>query len=115
MGAEKTNFFPTPPDDEAQWLARQYVWYKKAFTLKAADWQSNDQGADNLHLGVYTPQNVLLYKRTLDAQALRAESPDGNLTLSLEFKTVNAAYPAVVRVCSWSVTSGWGAVMEKPW
>ncbi|MBS1203456.1 MAG: glycosyltransferase [Proteobacteria bacterium] len=115
MGAEKTNFFSTPPDDEAQWLARQYVWYKKALKLEAADWRSDEQEVDNLHLGVYTPQNVLLYKRTLDAQALQAKSPDDSLTLSLEFKTANAAHPTVVRICPWSASSGWGVVTEKPW
>ncbi|KLG05256.1 glycosyltransferase [Enterobacter cloacae subsp. cloacae] len=118
MGAEKINFFPTPPEDEAQWLARQYVWYKKALTLEASDWLSDDQEVDNLHLCVYTPQNVLLYKRTLDAQvfpALRAKSPDDSLTLSLEFKTASAVHPSVVRVCAWSASSGWGAVTEKPW
>lgn len=118
MSAEKINFFPTPPDDHAQWLARQYVWYKKNLTLEPAVWRADDGDAEKLHLGVYNPQNMLLYKRTLDArelQALHTASPDDNLTLSLEFKTATAAQPAVVRICPWSITSGWGTVTEKTW
>jgi len=118
MSAEKINFFPTPPDDHAQWIARQYVWYKKNLTLEPAVWRADDKEAETLHLGVYNPQNMLLYKRTLDArelQALHTASPDDNLTLSLEFKTANAAQPSVVRICPWSITSGWGTVTEKTW
>ncbi len=118
MGSEKINFFATPPADETEWLNRQFTYHKKSITLNAPDYEIAESETGNLHLNVYNAQNMLLYKRTLDAtelETLRSKSAENVLKLSLEFKTASMATPSVVRICPWSDTSGWGKVTEKAW
>ena len=118
MASGKINFFATPPVDETEWLKRQHACHKKSLTLNAADYVVGETDISTLHINVYNAQNVLLYKRTLapaELEALHADAADNVLTLVLEFNTVGMTRPAVVRICSWSDTSGWGAVTEEAW
>lgn len=118
MASEKINFFATPPVDETQWLKRQHAYYKKSIALNAADYAVGETDISTLHINVYNAQNALLYKRALaqaELEALHANSTDNVLTLVLEFNTAGMTQPAVVRICPWTDTSGWGAVTEEAW
>jgi hypothetical protein len=118
MDSGKVNFFTSWPEDEREWLSRQYVYHKKSLTLCESDYRADEVEMSSLNLSVYNQQNVLLYKRSLETEelaTLRDSSPGDSLTLSLEFKTTSAVRPSVIRVCPWSTSSGWGNVTEKAW
>lgn len=118
-GSDAVSFFATPPNDEAEWLARQFAWYKKPITLNQADFTFCVQHEGDLHIHVYSLHNVLLYQRKLtpvDLQALRAAAINDQLRLSLDFKAAHQAHqPATIRICPWSAAQGWGTVTESAW
>ncbi len=118
MAPEHKTFFSEWPADEAQWLERQFAYHKKTLTLSKAEYDTRDPAFESLHVSVYTPQNVLLYKKTLassELETLRANSNNDDIAISFEFKTHAAATPKFVRICPWSADSGWGTVTEKTW
>ncbi|MCT4715759.1 UDP-N-acetylglucosamine-transferase [Enterobacteriaceae bacterium H18W14] len=111
-------FFADPPADEADWIGRQYAWYKKSITLKQAEYFPSEAETSSLNLSVYNQQNTLLYKRMFTLQELEtfiSRSQDGGWVIPLEFKTASTVKPEVVRICPWSTTTGWGTVTEKRW
>lgn len=120
LGKEKINFFAIPPEDEEEWIHRQYANYRKTITLSEKEYQTDAEDAEEsvLHVSVYNSTNTLLYKREINADELRSlcekSSPD-KLSLALEFKTLGRFEPSVIRLCPWSPASGWGTVTEKNW
>lgn len=118
MGAGKVNFFPDPPASRSEWLCRQHAWYKKTLTLKKADYKADTDDISALHLSVYNQQNELFHKRTFarsELDELRQKTSTEEITLPVEFKTTSLSKPTVIRLCTWSDSSGWGSVTERTW
>ncbi|WP_312626007.1 GlcNAc-transferase family protein [Scandinavium sp.] len=119
LGAEKTSVFPPEswPDDE-QWVQRLISPFRKTVTLKKEAVAALMPTTDWWYLGVYSAGNRLMDEKKLSPEALEKSlniSKNDEFSLDIQFSTAPRFDPAVVRLCPFSESGGWGEVLEKPW
>lgn len=109
-------YFAAPPDDDAHWLSRQFIYNSKQVSMEKS--LCANPHTESLCVSVYTQRNTLMYKKMLDSTELArlcADSDNDEVSLTVKFKTNTMEKPSVVRICPWSDSTGWGAVTEQAW
>ncbi len=117
-GPQRVTWFDTLPATHQKWLQTLDHIHQRHWHLEKGKIDINQNDVSWWHLGVYTADNQPLFIQQLSPEEFQKKLKPINeeiTELKILFKTAFPAPAHSMRLCHYSLDTGWGEVMEQSW
>jgi hypothetical protein len=118
VSQDKVSWFEYATRQHEGWRQRLVRPNKKQLKIDKAQFTAHQTDTHSWHICVYTEDNRLINKQIIEQDSLStqlASTPSLPLEISLNFTCPAVQHPHVIRISPFSLTHGWGDVLELPW
>ncbi|WP_380182309.1 GlcNAc-transferase family protein [Kalamiella sp. sgz302252] len=115
VAAERIAWFPAPHQEN--WQERLTNRMQKEVTLAQEEVAVPLADIDSLHIGVYSDNNDLIYKKTLSGEEISASLVNGGRQIKVKMEVAFSPLhnPTRIRFSPYDENEGWGKVVERVW